>query len=68
MGPGKPETFQVFSNCFAIIYQSNVISSSIKRIRPGDENTTQLQTLGKPTSLQLGSPEEAERIYTISIV
>ncbi len=26
----------------------------------------QLQTLGKATSLQLGAPEEAERIYTIS--
>ncbi len=45
-----------------------VISSSIKRIRPGDKNTMQLQTLVKPTSLQLGSPEEAERIYIISIV
>ncbi len=26
----------------------------------------QLQTLGKPTSLQLGAPEKAERIFTIS--
>ncbi len=26
----------------------------------------QLRTLGKPTSLQLGAPEEAERINTIS--
>ncbi len=26
----------------------------------------QLQALGKPTSSQLGAPEEAERIYTIS--
>ncbi len=42
-----------------------VISSSIKRIRPGDKNTMQLQTLGKPTSLQLGSPEAW---VTISIV
>ncbi len=24
MGSGKPETFQIFSNCFAIIYQGNV--------------------------------------------
>ncbi len=30
-----------------------VISSSIKRIWPGDKNTMQLQTLGKPKSLQL---------------
>ncbi len=26
----------------------------------------QLQTLGKATAFQLGAPEEAERIYTIS--
>ncbi len=43
-----------------------LISSSIKRIRLGDKNTMQLETLGKPTSLQLGAPGEAERIYTIS--
>ncbi len=43
-----------------------MIPSSIKRIRSGDKHTVQLQTLRKPTSLQLGAPEEEERIYTTS--